>query len=369
MRFSDKNKIAFKLITNHKSETLITSLVLLITNLVILFVVTIGISLIGNGKKDLIKNAQEENMSCQLYFDSVLKPGTIEMYKTCIEILKTDNIGIVCFDKYKYGVSFSNPPDDLEITNSIETNTTKTVYLNYDKSNKYHVGDTFTIKDEDFIIAGFIAEDSTYTAYNYLVNLDYVIENTNVDVISIHFSLYPENYNGISKICKDVNRIENKLEGKYASFSSDNEFYNKDLNFIKIFSILFYVLTFLLLVFMFSTVSNSICIIFDRNNHTYQMLDVLGISSQDKRMINLLQLFYLLFLTSIIAYGFILLMMSKIKLIVDEIMITFDGFLALRYEAANVTCSLPVYMPILIFCTSFVMLFLFNYLSTKRKRK
>lgn len=369
MRFSDKNKIAFKLITNHKSETIITSLVLLITNLVILFVATIGVSLIGNGKKDLLKHAQDNNISCQANFDRVLKPGTIEMYKSCIEILKTDNIGMVNFEKYRYCVSFSNPPDDLKITNSIETNTTKAVYLNYDKSNKYHVGDTYTINDEDFIIAGFIAEDSTYTSYVRLVNLDYVIENTNDSVSGIYFSLYPKNYNEINKICKDINKIENKLEGKCASFSSDNKFYNKNLNFINMFSILFYVLIFLLLVFMFSTVSNSICIIFERNNHTYQMLEVLGIGSQDKRMINLLQLFYLLFLTSIIAYGLILLMMSKIKLIVEEIMITFDGFLSLRYEAANVTCSLPFYMPILIFCTSFVMLFLFNYLSTRRKRK
>lgn len=362
MKTSDEIRFAIHNILNNKVRSITTCFIVFLLSFILMAILSIGFSI--NYNLDLINEQRCKEIDPSIYME-----GSYNMLKSnekyIDDLLENNSELVKSFSYISYDlmwIDYRFFNNQFTITNGQTPNENMSglnyiyIYEGYQKN--YSLDDTYTFKNKNFIIKGFIKEDYGVIImdYKFYINNFDSLDKANLELSysDISFNKY---ISKLEKLNENFSYIAKKTECNVLKIISQIQLYKT------IIISLVTVLTILVGIMTIGNISNTIMISIDKNYHFLQMLKMLGATNKNILSINIFECI----ITMIVGvfFSFILLLMLSFvisdisRFFVNEIVniVVMDDFV---FHA-----KIPIYIPIII-C---LILTVFTLLSSKNTLK
>lgn len=384
MKLKDKSRLSWHNIKQNKSRSIITLIIVYIIGLMVMGILAIAISFVGNmnaiqkekleSQTIIITHSNAEYISLDEY--NLLK-NVFNEYQKYISNIKYAPGGLTVFD-FNY---FTEDETEIEIIegekpSSINSNTNN-IYLNLNNNQDYHIGDEYILEygDENytFLVAGFYENKEIYINYPCFVDITYYVNNIKlIRGFSLSYD-YQEGVN-VNKCIRDLNKLKNEISSilpdeqlvrdnllfntiTYA-FELDEFFTAYVMNYVIIGIAL--ILGVILVLMSIGSISNTLTISIDKNKKFFGLLKALGLKNRDVLWIVLYEGFFIIFLGSIFAFVSLLCFSEIMKKIVIEIVA-----IVLQYSFTDYSVTPQFVMPLYVGIINVLLFTIFAYVFSR----
>lgn len=319
MKANDLVKLSFYNFLNNKRRWTLTAFTIMVLSIIMMVILFIGISASNNIKK--AKNVYVKNEEISIKIDNVdTLHGIIKLYnnksikKATYYYSKSKDVFLIDFgasNKNYFGISdFSLNKDSNDIL------------LCFELMDYYSVGDTYSLNGYDYVIKGFLNEDSDYS---YVIDFSYNYDKYDIDSFSIGY-IYSngDNINDCMKAMSNLSKLAIKNYGTRNVSMDKIIAYNTLSNYSNIIISICALIAIISLLSTIGILYNSISIYIDQNKRALTIFKTYGISKKDMFMYNYFGVLFCNLISTIIGTIIIALATPLFKRLGNNFMLIFD---------------------------------------------
>jgi len=319
MKANDLVKLSFYNFSNNKRRWTLTAFTIMVLSIIMMVILFIGISASNNIKK--AKNVYVKNEEISIKIDNVDSwHGIIKLYenknieKATYYYSKSKDVFLIDFgasNKNYFGISdFSLSKDSNDIL------------LGFELMDYYSVGDTYSLNGYDYVIKGFLSEDSDYS---YVIDFSYNYDKYDIDSFTIGY-IY-SNGDDIDECMKAMSNLSKLAIKNYgtSNVSMDKIIaYNTLSNYSNIIISICALIAIISLLSTIGILYNSISIYIDQNKRALTIFKTYGMSKKDMFMYNYFGVLFCNLISTIIGTIIMALAAPLFKRLGNNFMLIFD---------------------------------------------
>lgn len=355
MKISTSIELSLKTLADNKKKNILTIITILILSIIMMSILFIGVGAyknINKAKKIYVLNEEISiHISNAKSDDGIIKLCNTSKIKNSTYYYSSV-FGICLIDFKESDLTF------LEISESREVNgNSNDILINFELKDEYNIGDEYVLEDNNYIVAGYLGENSPFS---YAIDFTYNYKKYDITNLSIVY-IYRDGDN----ISKHINSLEDlvPIAKKYYDanqIAMDNLITYKDLtDYSNIILIVCIVIAIISVLSTIGILYNSISIYIEQSKSLITIFKTFGMSKKELVMYSYIGVLICALISTILSTIIIICSLPLFKILGNQFVTMFDsGNYAIIKSKFIYDSSFYWYIPVISYLIHAIVLYL-----------